>query len=131
VAAGDVDGDGDIDVVVADDTTDDIALLRNTGGILAAPVRFPACDGAWAITLEDMDGDGDPDAVVACLYEKSVRVLRNNGAGSFSPWTGTAISPWLSPSRTRSPSSETKVPTFRTDGAPRDVRMPGPWPSAT
>jgi hypothetical protein len=48
VAAGDVDGDGDTDVVVADDTTDDIAVLRNTGGVLGTPVRFPGC-GAGAV----------------------------------------------------------------------------------
>ncbi|MEM7205433.1 MAG: VCBS repeat-containing protein [Planctomycetota bacterium] len=91
-AAGDVDGDGDADLLLgrADffGSRQDLLLL-NTGSALFAP----AAPGAWpagAVTsltaaLVDLDRDGDLDAVVGA--DGADRIYVNDGAGVFTDET--------------------------------------------
>lgn len=92
-STGDVDGDGEIDVLVTD--LEHGALYRNLGkglfeditdrsGLAAAFVG----KGAWAATLFDFDNDGDQDIFSAngaaeVLAEQSPLLLKNDGKGYF------------------------------------------------
>jgi hypothetical protein len=94
VALGDLDGDGDSDVFVAND----YAVIDAQGDLERnQPDRVWLNDGAGhfsdsgqrlgefpstAVALGDLDGDGDPDAFVAT--RGSALVWLNNGAGQFS-----------------------------------------------
>ncbi|MEZ6016095.1 MAG: VCBS repeat-containing protein [Planctomycetota bacterium] len=61
----DVDGDGDLDVVVANGASSDISLLRNDGlGGFTPHERFGAAGSVLDVDLGDVTGDGVPDAVV-------------------------------------------------------------------
>ncbi len=84
IAIGDVDNDGDIDIVVSDASA--LTVLLNNGlGIYAAHPMSPFADGGGgAVTLGDMDNDGDIDAVVANSMGGQLRVFLNNGSGDFS-----------------------------------------------
>src|SRR3954462_715771 len=67
-ASGDIDGDGDLDLVVSDSFSNGLAgigvLKRNSDLTFAAPVYYGLDFGenAAAVALADFDGDGDLDA---------------------------------------------------------------------
>src|SRR6202012_3804514 len=69
VAAGDIDGDGKPDLVLANTNPASISVYRNTssGGAIAfsANQDYPSNNYPYAIAIGDVDGDGKPDIVVA------------------------------------------------------------------
>ncbi len=87
LASGDIDGDGDFDLVVANSASNSVTVLLNNGGgrfdtqIEVAPLgAFASPEG---ITLGDMDADGDLDLAVANFNSNSVSIFLNDGSGSF------------------------------------------------
>jgi hypothetical protein len=92
VQAGDLDGDGDIDLVTVNRATNDLSVLLSDGsGNMAPAVHFAVFNDPTAIALGDMDGDGDLDAVVASNFGRQFGVMLNNGAGAFGAPTVTAV----------------------------------------
>lgn len=95
VAAGDLNGDGRPDVVVADrgstiGVPDQVFVLAGSGGgALAAPAGFTVGDSARSIAIADFDLDGRPDLAIACGDSHAVFVLLNTTA--FAP--GGALAP--------------------------------------
>jgi len=93
VSIGDLDGDGDLDMAVANFTSDDTSVLLNNGdGTFAAQTRYDAGNGPWSVSLGDLDGDGDLDMAVAnsALLDgggDDMSVLLNNGDGTFAAQT--------------------------------------------
>jgi hypothetical protein len=84
VAAGDLDGDRDFDIVTSDHDYGRVAVLRNNGAAdFSQPAFFPT--GAWpfALALEDLDGDGSLDIATANELHGDVSVLLNLGSGDF------------------------------------------------
>jgi len=81
VAAGDVDGDGDDDVVGMG--PDEIVVLRaGADGALAVAQRLPATLGAQVqAVVADADGDGDLD--IAAPTFDAIQTFRNGGGGTF------------------------------------------------
>ncbi|MBN2004934.1 MAG: VCBS repeat-containing protein [Anaerolineae bacterium] len=85
LAVGDVDGDGDVDILTTSASADAMYVLRNhvNGTFLPAAI-YPTGGAALDVTLGDIDGDGDLDALVGngnAPYR--LAVFTNNGDGTF------------------------------------------------
>ena len=83
-ALSDVDGDGKIDLILANGTDNTISVFRNTasnGSIgassFAEKVNFATGRGAQAVAAGDLDGDGKQDMAVANFTDNTVSVYLN------------------------------------------------------
>jgi FG-GAP-like repeat len=116
VAAGDVDGDGDSDLVAGgiDGANTMVKLLTNGAGTLpfagsnvasqattcspstaCSPIYFPPTslqNSPWGLAFGDVDNDGDKDLFVGdrALY---VYLYKNNGTGTLTLQTGNSSPP--------------------------------------
>jgi uncharacterized protein YjdB len=96
VAIGDLDGDGKADLAVANYTSNNVSVFRNTGSSgaitaasFAAKVDFATGTNPRIVAIGDLDGDGKADLAVANQSSATVSVFRNTSssgaitAGSF------------------------------------------------
>ncbi|WP_080056535.1 FG-GAP-like repeat-containing protein [Spirosoma aerolatum] len=87
VALGDVDGDGDLDLLTANSISDNVSVRLNDGMGNFTPPSFnpdPAVgESPWGMALGDVDGDGDLDLLCANAYSNNVSVRLNDGQGNF------------------------------------------------
>jgi uncharacterized repeat protein (TIGR01451 family) len=89
VYAGDVDGDGDLDILGAASDHDSIAWWENTAGDGSAWARDnvdSSFEGATSVHAADVDGDGDLDVLGAAKEANDVAWWENT-AGDGSAWT--------------------------------------------
>ncbi len=92
VAAGDFNGDGKLDVAVANISSDNVSVfLGNGDGTFAAAANYAAGDGPIEIRAGDLDGDGKADLVVADYYGHNVGLLPGNGDGTFQAPVNVAV----------------------------------------
>ena len=85
VAAGDLDGDGDPDLVVAGRNAEGLAyVVPNEGGVLGTPVELVTGGQTDWVEIADLDGDGHLDL---CFAVRALRgrlsMLRGLGDGTF------------------------------------------------
>ncbi len=83
VVAADVNGDGRLDLVVADAGTSDAAVLIGREGGFAPAVKYRTGLRPKVVVAADLDRDGKLDLVSANQDGSSVSVLLGNGDGSF------------------------------------------------
>ncbi len=89
VVAADLDGDGKVDLAVANELSNTISILRNTsnaGSIsFAAGVDLATAVNPYGLAIGDLDGDNKQDIVVVNNGTNNFSVFRNtSSSGSFS-----------------------------------------------
>lgn len=93
VAVGDIDGDGKLDIVVANSASNSVSVLRNTSSgttiSFAAKVDVTTFTNPQSLVLVDLDGDGKLDIATASYHGSGNNsILRNTstvGSISFAP----------------------------------------------
>ncbi|MFI5366913.1 MAG: FG-GAP repeat domain-containing protein [Candidatus Binatia bacterium] len=116
LGSGDVNGDSQPDLVVADRNNNDVVILLNSSGKFA-PLGQPIAVGSAPVGLAmgDIDGDGVPDIVTANQNDGSISVL----VSSRPPPTPTP------------PPTSTPTNTGTATMTPTDTPTPTPTPTAT
>jgi len=87
VSAADIDGDGDLDILVASEDNDTVSWYRNEDGLGNFSFRIVISyltDGAGDVLGADIDGDGDLDVVSASHWDNKIAWYENlDGLGDF------------------------------------------------
>lgn len=89
LTSGDVDGDGKLDLVVANEIASTVGVYRNNGmGMFAAVPGstldgFPTGEYPTGIAIADFNGDGIEDIVTADYHGNSVSILLGSGMGAM------------------------------------------------
>jgi hypothetical protein len=97
VAAADLDGDGDADLVITQGPADRISVLRGNGdGSFTAPLELQVGPDPRAVAIGDADGDGILDLAVASWNANwpaapSISLLRGTGGAVFAPAVSVSV----------------------------------------
>ena len=97
VAVGDFNGDGTLDLVVANFSGSSVSVLLGNGdGTFQPAVSYSAAannlgNNPYSVAVGDFNGDGIPDLAVANEISNNVSVLLGNGDGTFQNAVNSAV----------------------------------------
>jgi formylglycine-generating enzyme required for sulfatase activity len=84
VVAADVNGDGRVDLICANNGDNTLTVFANNGsGVFGANATLPVGSGPAYVVAADVNGDGKLDLICANNGTNTLTVLTNNGNGVF------------------------------------------------
>jgi hypothetical protein len=82
ITMNDLNGDGKIDLVATNFSSNNVSVLRNTSNIdnlsFSAKLDIATGTNPYAVAIGDLDGDGKPELAVANSNANSISIIRNN-----------------------------------------------------
>ncbi|MGK7900430.1 MAG: FG-GAP-like repeat-containing protein [Hormoscilla sp.] len=86
VSVGDFNGDGNLDLAVANSDSNNVSVLLGNGeGNFSEPAQLVAGNAPYYVAVGFLNGDGFLDLAVANIDSNNVSVLLGNGNGTFDP----------------------------------------------
>lgn len=86
VAAADLNGDGNLDLITANYAGNNVSVLLGNGdGTFRAQTTYATGSSPTFVVVGDFNGDGWPDLAVPNNGDQTVSVLLGNGDGTFQP----------------------------------------------
>jgi hypothetical protein len=86
LAAGDINGDGNVDVASVNANRNTVSIVFGDGaGQMQNPVNYATGQFSLAVDLGDVDGDGDLDMAVSNHTDANWYLFENDGSGVFDP----------------------------------------------
>jgi hypothetical protein len=84
VATADFNGDGKLDMAVANESLDTVDILLGNGdGTFRNPVEYATGHGPQFVVTGDFDHDGNLDLAICNVFDHTVSILLGNGDGTF------------------------------------------------
>ena len=84
VATGDINGDGNLDIVIANQTDNSLSVLNGVGdGSFFPPEQIATGSNPTSVALGDLNNDDNLDLVVSLSGQNEVSVLLGQGNGTF------------------------------------------------
>ena len=86
VALGDFNGDGKLDLAVANALDNSVSVLLGNGdGTFQTQTTYATGSGPYVVVANDFNGDGKLDLAVVNYSDNTVSILLGNGDGTFQP----------------------------------------------
>ena len=116
MAVNDFNSDGNQDLAIANQTTNNVTILLGNGDgtfteATGSPISSGVGNGPVAIASGDLNGDSKPDLAVVNQTDNTVSMLLNNGDATFAAATG-------SPLQTAASPTGVAIADFNQDGIP-------------
>ena len=121
MVTSDFDGDGKLDLAIANQTTNNLTILLGNGdGTFTQAAGSPIAVGKTpvAIASGDLNGDSRPDLAIVNQADNSVSVLLNNGDATFTPAANSPLTTGQAP-------TGITIADFNQDGHP-DIAVTSP-----
>src|SRR5260370_38218408 len=84
MAAGDFNGDGNVDLAFVSQNTNTVSILVGTfGGTFNPGAAYPTGNKPSGIVAADFNGDGELDLAVPNSTDNTITILLGNGDGKF------------------------------------------------
>ncbi|HEY0307154.1 MAG TPA: FG-GAP-like repeat-containing protein [Acidobacteriaceae bacterium] len=94
VVAGDFNGDGKLDLAVANQYSNTVTILLGNGDGTFTPASSPATGPRpFSLATGDFNGDGKQDLAIANMDDGTITVLLGNGTGTFTAAPNIAAAP--------------------------------------
>jgi hypothetical protein len=92
VAVGDLNGDGKLDLALANEFSDNVSILTGDGnGVFGAPTNFAVAVKPVSVSMGDFNGDGKLDLAVANSGSANLSILLGTGTATFGAATNFAV----------------------------------------
>jgi hypothetical protein len=96
VATGNLNGDANLDLAVASDSSNEVTILLGDGSgaysePAGSPITTPNVTNATSVAIGNLNGDANADLAVSNYGSNTISILLGDGSGAFSAAAGSPV----------------------------------------